>query len=133
MVRLTGFSRAYLSRILRNLIDQKQIIRLGRTNQVRYVAYAEETFRSEGLIWRKQLQNKNLNEDEVFKDIKYKSDFFKDIPPQTVNILEYAFTEMLNNAIDHSGSRQIIVEFKKAENTIAFTAAQSIAFQNASI
>ncbi|TSC84228.1 MAG: regulatory protein ArsR [Parcubacteria group bacterium Gr01-1014_13] len=120
LVGLTGFSRAYVNRILREVINQKKIMRLGRTNQVRYIAYTEEAFRLEGLVWRKQLQNKDLNEDEVFKDIKYNSDFFKDIPEQTVNILEYAFTEMLNNAIDHSGSRQIIVEFKKAENAIEF-------------
>lgn len=120
LIQLTGFSRAYLNRILKELIADKKIMRLGHTNQVRYVLFNEKLLQAEGNIWRKQLQNIRLNEDEVFKDIKYNSRFFKGVPEQTVNILEYAFTEMLNNAIEHSGSRKITVEFKKDSDTTQF-------------
>lgn len=120
LIQLTGFSRAYLNRILRDLIANKKIMRLGRTNQVRYVLYNEKILQTEDDIWRKQLQNHKLNEDEVFKDVKYNSHFFSDVPEQTVSILEYAFTEMLNNAIEHSGSHKITVEFKKDADIIQF-------------
>jgi anti-sigma regulatory factor (Ser/Thr protein kinase) len=38
-------------------------------------------------------------------------------------VLAYAFTEMLNNAIDHSGSREVEVSFDIRDQTAAFTVA----------
>lgn len=121
LTRLTSFSRAYLSRILSSLIEEKKILRLGQTNTTRYVMYSRALLQEENLVWRKRLLNKNLDEDIVFKDAKTSSDFFSGIPEQTIAILEYAFTEMLNNAIEHSGSRYIVVEFTKDDRVIKFT------------
>ena len=120
MVSVTGVSRAYLNRVLNGLIEEKKIIRLGQTNQVRYVIFDEEKLQKFNLKWNKRLHNKNLNEDEVFKNLKYGSNFLNDLSLEIKNILEYAFTEMLNNAIDHSGSDEIIVEFVKQGGLIKF-------------
>ena len=120
LVSLTGTSRAYLNRVLNGLIDEKRILRLGQTNQTRYVIFDENKLQKFNLKWSKHLVNKSLNEDEVFKNLKYGSDFLNGLTVEVVNILEYAFTEMLNNAIDHSGSQEIVVEFAKQNDVIEF-------------
>lgn len=119
LTHLTGFSRAYLNRILRELVNEKKVMRLGHTNKVRYVPFSEEKLRKENLIWKKHLHNQKLDEDAIFKDVK-NSGFFHDVPDRTVQVLEYAFTEMLNNAIEHSGSRNIFVSFENDNENMRF-------------
>jgi anti-sigma regulatory factor (Ser/Thr protein kinase) len=59
--------------------------------------------------WRHELTILGLAEDQVWKRIKQDLD----IPPDTKagRIMAYAFTEMLNNAIDHSESETVAVSF----------------------
>lgn len=121
LLSLTGFSRTYLNRLLNQLIQEKKILRLGQTNRTHYVLFDEKILEEASQVWRKDLINQNLSEDQVFRDFKNTSSLLVDVPQTTVNILEYAFTEMLNNAIDHSGSTKIAVEFKKESGNIIFS------------
>lgn len=45
-----------------------------------------------------------LHEDEIWARVRKSTDFLQDISEHAENILYFAFTEMLNNAIDHSKS-----------------------------
>lgn len=45
-----------------------------------------------------------LHEDEIWTKLRKTTDFLNDLSEQAENILYFAFTEMLNNAIDHSRS-----------------------------
>src|SRR4030065_6507 len=46
-----------------------------------------------------------------------------DLPPNVRDIWQYAVTEMVNNAIDHSGSEQVVVELvRDALNTTVYVA-----------
>lgn len=107
----TGFSREYINRFLRKLIIDNKIIRVGATNRVRYLlSGAERPFvgwRHEANTWERKFKNKKLNEDLVFKTIQDETTILKGLPEATVRIVEYAFTEMFNNAIDHSRSEYI--------------------------
>ncbi len=50
---------------------------------------------------------KGLSESDVYyRDFGF---VFKDLPREIENICHYGFTEMLNNAIDHSGGEQVFV------------------------
>ncbi len=48
-----------------------------------------------------------LEEDEIY--MKYVSDFIKDLPENIEKIWQYSFTEMMNNAIDHSGAENVVL------------------------
>ena len=50
------------------------------------------------------LKLKGLREDEIWAKLRRTTDFLEDLSEQAENILYFAFTEMLNNAIDHSRS-----------------------------
>lgn len=120
LIKMSGFSRAYLNKILSGLLAEKKIMRLGQTNQVRYILYDEARLEEASLVWRRHLANKDLQEDEVWRELKNHSRFLSDLPDAVVHILEYSFEEMLNNAIEHSGSKDIIVEFRKEKGKAMF-------------
>jgi len=62
-----------------------------------------------GSHWSKRLKNSNLAEDQVWKQLQM--DLLLDKKGIFREITVYAFTEMLNNAIDHSEGKNIEVKF----------------------
>ncbi len=59
---------------------------------------------------------KNLRESDVYyQDFSY---IVKDLPDNIEDICHYGFTEMLNNAVDHSGGTFVDVSAEKNENHI---------------
>ena len=59
-----------------------------------------------------KLKNKNLQEDLIYRD--YIRKYEKDKKDNIVRILSYTFSEILNNAIEHSEGKNIIITY--AEN-----------------
>ncbi|MDI6757965.1 MAG: DUF4325 domain-containing protein, partial [Endomicrobiia bacterium] len=64
--------------------------------------------------------NGKLREDEALREIKKDSGIFAGLPKNIAEILDYAFTEMLNNAIEHSGSQKIDVIVRRAAGVVRF-------------
>ncbi|KKT58772.1 hypothetical protein A3I36_00345 [Candidatus Giovannonibacteria bacterium RIFCSPLOWO2_02_FULL_45_28] len=119
----TGFSRAYISRFLQELQNEGKILRIGRANQARYVfAHGTEIVAEKRKILRAHriLKNKNLSEDAVLDEIKRESGIFLKLPKNISDILDYAFTEMLNNAIEHSRSKSIEISARREPDFIGF-------------
>ena len=125
----TGFSRAYVNHFFKELRDEGKIILIGKANQARYVlaktknfvgAYNKAASRSPILSAHKILWNKALSEDKVLDSIKSETGIFFNLPKNISGILDYAFTEMLNNAIEHSKSKKIEVYFKRGKDDINF-------------
>jgi len=123
VVKVTGFSRAYINRFFRDLRDEGKIILIGRANQARYVKASKKAVneaKKHILKINKNLKNKGLSEDTIFEQIKREGGIFMDLEPRVLNILKYSFTEMLNNAIDHSRSGNIEAMFKRDGLNIRF-------------
>ncbi len=68
----------------------------------------------------KKFANKSLEEHEVLLRLKDKYDSLKNFEDNVESILDYAFSEMLNNAIEHSKSKYIQLKITKTKKTIAF-------------
>ena len=62
----------------------------------------------------------NLREDIVLDQIREEGDIFGGLALNVVEIITYAFTEMLNNAIEHSGSSTIDVLVRKTGERLSF-------------
>ena len=123
IVKLTGFSRMYINRFFRKLREAGRIVLLGKANQARYVlAQPRDIARLKAKIrkTKKIIANKNLSEDKVLNDIERETSIFNKLPKNVVAVLEYAFTEILNNAIEHSLSKMIEVRFEKNDDLIRF-------------
>lgn len=128
VVRLTGFSRVYVHRFFRQLADEGLILLTGKANQARYVLREKRTterLRRDCLRTHRILCNRDLSEDTVLAEIKAGTGIFLDLPANIESILDYAFTEMLNNAIEHSGSDVIDVVMIRAAGEIRFQVSDS--------
>ncbi|MBN1793464.1 MAG: DUF4325 domain-containing protein [Candidatus Omnitrophica bacterium] len=123
VVQLTGFSRAYINRFFKHLREEGRIALIGKANKARYISATHEAISSakkDITNIHRILRNENLAEHQVFDEIKDNSGIFSNIAENVNHILHYAFTEMLNNAIEHSRSEKIEVFMKRHKDKIRF-------------
>ena len=124
IVGQTGLSRAYAQRFLKNLADEGVIFLMGKANQARYIISSKKGESIEKpLRVHRIVLNKDLAEDKVLHQIKEKSAIFQGVAANISSIVDYAFTEMLNNAIEHSTSEKIDLIIMKTATDIRFTVA----------
>lgn len=122
LIHRTGFSRAYINRFLKEMRDNGQIALLGRANTARYVLADKQILELEKrkiTNFSVVLENKNLYEDIILNRLEQTSGILS-LPENAAHIVSYAFTEMLNNAIEHSGSSKISVSAKKDNAVVSF-------------
>jgi len=121
IVKATGFSRAYISRIFQELRKENKVVLVGKANKACYVSADKKTVsraKSSILNVRRSLRNKNLSEDEILDKMKKDTGIFLNLSENTALIVDYAFTEMLNNAIEHSKSEKIDISASRDKNFI---------------
>ena len=92
-----GISRQGIYKIIQKMIGEQIICKSGEGRGTLYELVTEKIV--------KMYQNKALAEDVVFaKDCK---PFLQGLPQNTYDKVEYIFTEMFNNAIDHAEAETI--------------------------
>ena len=106
--------RTYVSRILAQLISEG---RVRSEKHGRHVIY----FVTDHIIALEENLNLiGLREDEIWSKVRKSTNFLSDISENAENILYFAFTEMLNNAIDHSRSGVGYVKIWLEDNNLKF-------------
>ena len=123
IVNITGYSRIYINRFFRELRDEGKITLIGKANSSRYILSTAGTIKTAINNIKhvhRFFKNDNLKEDVVLNELKKKNSIFNRVPKNIFNIVEYAFSEMLNNAIEHSNSNIIEVSMKREDNSIKF-------------
>ena len=100
-----GITRQSVSKHLRRLVDEKILVQKGNTRRREYhlqpLKEWKRTFPltselEEGVIWRQHI-----------------SPLLVRVPDNALAIWQYGFTEMLNNAIDHSGGSTVNIMAKR--------------------
>ena len=123
IAELIGVSRQATHGHLSDLVKAKKLIKIGSTRGSYYIPFslkkAKEIKKSEERYY-KRLERKGLEEDRVYDKIKRHRAFVRYLPPNTQSIIHYAFTEMLNNAIEHSGSLMVSVVMETSYDSISF-------------
>jgi len=123
IVRATGYSRAYVNRFFRQLREEGVLTLIGKANRARYIPASEKIIARERdsiKSARRILKNTGLEEDRIFLNIRKNTGIMKNLADNVYGILEYGFTEMLNNAIEHSGSEKIMVEMERKRYNVIF-------------
>jgi anti-sigma regulatory factor (Ser/Thr protein kinase) len=123
IAKLCKISRQAAHAYLFELVKAKKIIRIGKTRGAYYVLYSKrkaKELQEKEERYYSRLKNKGLEEDRVYERIKYSLSSISKLAPNARDILHYAFTEMLNNAIEHSGSLTITVLLLSSYNNIYF-------------
>lgn len=116
LIQKLKITRQSINRHLNDLIKSGKIIRQGTSKATAvYVLNDPKTlkkFAGTQKKYKKILRAKTLSEDRAFEDVRKQIGLLDGLTKNDDEIFYYAFTEMLNNAIDHSGSKFINVDLK---------------------
>ncbi len=115
--KMLGISRQAVHKHINKLINNKLIKKIGNTSATKYYMISEKI---ELENFSKIYVNKDLDEDKVFNESILLTNLKGYITNNTFSIINYGFTEILNNAIDHSYSSKIGIELLKENNHITF-------------
>ena len=112
-----GITRQAVSPHLRELIAKGKIFKTGSTRAARYFPAAAAPAAQR---IRRTLPIDKLDESEVYEELSPRLNL-SSLPSNIADITHYAFTEMLNNAIDHSMSDRCVIEVSTDASKVLFT------------
>jgi len=117
-----GVSRQYVNMVISDLIAEKQVIKLGGTRNAFYVStdYVQIHPNILPTVFKKKYKNISLEEHQVLMELEEKFPLISNVPENIKSIFTFAFSEMFNNAIEHSGSKIISVEVSLRNNRLSF-------------
>lgn len=122
-----GVSRQYVSMLIAQLVEEKSLVRIGSTRNAFYVLpeYAKAHPEILPNKFFKRLKNTGLEEHKILAEIEEKFPQISELKEHIRNIFTFAFSEMLNNAIEHSDSRSISVEISVTDDNLWFIVSDS--------
>jgi anti-sigma regulatory factor (Ser/Thr protein kinase) len=112
-----GVSRQALNVHIRALIGSGAVAKAGSTRGARY--YAAERAAPPAVLTRR-MRLLELDEDRVYEDVRTTLNLERALRPNVAAIVHYAFTEMLNNAIEHSGAPECTVRVQLEPGALSF-------------
>jgi anti-sigma regulatory factor (Ser/Thr protein kinase) len=113
-------SRQYVNKIIAGLVKQKKLIKGGSTRGAFYVHPKNQQLATGLTKVHLRLTNADLKEHIILDDVRAKALFFPSIKKNVQDIFNFGFSEMLNNAIEHSSSKFIEVDIYKDRNNLLF-------------
>lgn len=111
-------SRQYVNSVIRDMVNKRQLLKGGATAGSFYVLPQNIHLIGDEITIK--LKREDLEEHKVFNDLKEKALFINDLKENVSSILFYAFTEMLNNAIEHSNSQYVEISIRRDKENIIF-------------
>jgi len=111
-------SRQYVARVISILLSEGKLVKTGATKHATYAL--PENAASLGDSIKKRLRNEKLKEHEVLDNIEHPALVLNKLSENVKSIFTYAFSEMLNNAIEHSRSDFIDIEVNKSDKNLHF-------------
>ncbi len=111
-------SRQYVNSIIRDMVNKNILLKSGTTAGSYYVLPKDANLIGNEITIR--LKRDDLEEHRVFNDLRDKAPFLKDLKENIASIIFYAFSEMLNNAIEHSKSTYVKISVRKTKNDFIF-------------
>ncbi len=119
LAEILGVSRQAVNKHLQKLMQEGLVTKEGVTRGTVYRLSSAR--RKTPRMFRKEYTLENLQEDAVFQEIGLHMNLKKELTPSAYEIFQYAFTEILNNAIDHSLSANCRVEVAADDYNCQFT------------
>ncbi len=105
-----GFSRQAINKHLIHLIHQNLVVKTGSTKFAKYSLASAVSKKPPAQKLKRKFDLANLEEDRVFNTMAQALNLKRNLTKNAFEIFNFAFTEMLNNAIDHSQSEGCAVE-----------------------
>jgi len=112
-----GYSRQYIVRLLSRLISKGEIHKQGKTRAAKYY-FGKTTKEVDHLELVRE--RRDLSESVVFEEVRKRMQLDDKLNKNCLTIFDYAFTEMLNNAIDHSQSKKVWINVEIDHADVTF-------------
>ncbi|MFA5188279.1 MAG: DUF4325 domain-containing protein [Patescibacteria group bacterium] len=115
-------SRQYISNLISQLVEEKKLVKIGSTRSAKYATPGYLELHPDELPTRfhKKLINTGLEEHKVLDDIERHFGPYAFLPENIKSIFAYSFSEMLNNAIEHSESKKINITVDISNDELVF-------------
>ena len=111
-------TRAWVSAVISELVKKGILVKFGSTSGATYALPENATELGNSIS--KHLLRKDLKEHEVLDSINHQAPFLIQLDESVRSIFDYAFSEILNNAIEHSESTFVDVRVGADEKTLWF-------------
>lgn len=117
-----GVSRQHASLLIKSLVFQDKLVKIGSTAKAFYVLpeFIRDHLEILPTTLKKSVSNKKLREHEVLESIETQLPLLLKLPENIRSIFVFAFSEMLNNAIEHSTSKKIAIELSLKQKVLTF-------------
>ncbi len=122
LARIFSVSRQYASKLILKLVGERKLIKIGSTRSAIYTTeeYLQKNPQLTPTNYNRTLANSDLEEHRVFDDIEHNFIPLSKFSENIKSIFEYAFSEMLNNAIEHSRSKKIKFIIRLDKDILSF-------------
>lgn len=119
IIKLTGFSQPYIHKLITKLIENGLLVKTGKGKNTAYIEPGSNLLKKVYKI-KLRLINKGLSETDILEDINRRAVIFNSSGKKVQSIVDYAFAEMLNNAIEHSKGKNITIDAERENGIIRF-------------
>jgi hypothetical protein len=122
IVALLGVSRQYANLLTNKLVSQQRLIKIGSTRNSVYILpeYAKQHHEIFPIYYFKTFKNILLEEHKILEEVEKNLPILSTLSENVSSIFSYAFSEMLNNAIEHSQSALVSVEIFIRDKKLSF-------------
>ena len=120
-------SRQYAASLATELVAEQSLIKLGSTRKAFYVLpeYAKKHPKLFPVRYQTVFKNSALEEHKILDQLEQNLPVLKSLPENIKSVFTYAFSEMLNNAIEHSSSIRIGIEASVQKGVLSFVVTDS--------
>jgi anti-sigma regulatory factor (Ser/Thr protein kinase) len=115
-----GISRQAVNKHIQELVKEGALVKKGKTRGAVYFPASSEEVQKKELHFEKTYPLQGLQEDKVFDEINILLNLISELNQNVFDIFRYAFTEILNNAIDHSESASCRITVNGDNYTVRF-------------
>lgn len=113
------FSRQYIAKFLGELVGEQKLLKNGSTKSSFYSLPENSSYLGNSVLER--FANKNAEEHKIQLEIENVFPNLKKLPENIKSIFDYTFSEMVNNAIEHSKTKLIDVSVQIIGGKLTFT------------
>ena len=118
IANILGISKQAVNKHLKSLIESGIIRKTGSTRNAKY--FISNGHNKTPLKVKKLVKLDSTSEDKVFNEIKLLLNIRKNLIRNVFEIFHYAFTEILNNAIEHSRSDKCSINVELNDYNVSF-------------
>lgn len=104
-LKSSNVSRQYIARLLKEMVADGELVKGGNTRKAIYSLPENAIYTNPS--FNLKIKNRNLEEDRILDKVRLSLPGYNKLNTEVKKSFDYSFSEILNNAIEHSRSREI--------------------------